>query len=242
MDILLLNPNTSLEMTRHIVREARQHVPGDVTIVPATARFGGAVIASRVSYAIAAHAGLDAYVQYHGRVDVVVVACFGDPGLEALRELASVPVVGLLESSVASAAFHQEPFAIITAGAAWVPMLGERMLSMPHADLARGIFAVDTTGLDITRNPAAFTDMMQSAVDDATRAGARTIILGGSALSGFGGRLRASVRLIDPLAAAMAQAVQAGLASEAPRAPPVPGIAYHGVSRELASLLAGHAV
>ncbi|MER1968542.1 aspartate/glutamate racemase family protein [Castellaniella sp. GW247-6E4] len=239
MDVLLLNPNTSADMTAHIVREAGRHSGDGIALVPATARFGGAVVASRASYAIAAHAVLDTYARHiaahAGRADAVVIACFGDPGLEALRELAAVPVIGLLESAVAEAARVAGPFGIVTAGPAWVPMLEERVRATPHAGLLRGVFAIQTTGLDVTRDPGRFAGVLQEAVDAAVAAGAGAVILGGSALAGFGPRLSTPARLIDPLEAAMAEARRlAGAVAARPEAPP---IAYEGLGPELAELL-----
>ena len=247
MNIVLLNPNTSLAMTEHIVREAGRHGWPGASLVPVTARFGGEVIASRASYAIAAHAALDAYACHVGRgAAAIVLACFGDPGLEALREVSGVPVVGLLESAVAEAARAGGPFGIVTAGPAWVPMLDERIRSGPHAALSRGVFAIQTTGLDVTRDPGGFVEVLQEAVDAATAAGADTVILGGSALAGFGPRLSGKVRLIDPLEAAMAELRRcleagggpgclAGAVDSAAR--PKASIAYRGLSPELAELL-----
>jgi Asp/Glu/hydantoin racemase len=223
-----------------------------VRLVPATAAFGGAVIASRVSYAIAAHAVLDTYARHaqriEGGIDAVVVACFGDPGLEALRELAPIPVIGLLEAAVTEAARGDAPYAVITAGAAWVPMLQERIGLLPCAALARGVFAIETTGLDVTRDPDRFTGRLQAAVDAAEQAGARAVILGGSALAGLGSRLSGTGRLVDPLEAAMAQVrpvqqaagphpAKSHPAGPHPAGPPAPAIAYQGLTPALADCL-----
>lgn len=238
MNLLLLNPNTSADMSTHILREASRYCGPDITLVSATAGFGGAVIASRASYAIAAHAVLDTYARHGADADSVVIACFGDPGLEALRELVAIPVIGLLESAVIEAARLARPFGIITAGAAWVPMLEERITQGAHAALSCGVFAIDTTGLDITQDPDRFMGALQAAVDASTLAGADTVILGGSALAGFGPRLRTAARLIDPIEAAMAEAWRHQAVSP-PRSPTpaVPVIAYRGLASELAGLL-----
>lgn len=249
MRILLLNPNTSVEMTEHIGREAARYGLPDTRLELATARFGADVIASRASYAIAAHAVLDAFADYRkgagarahhgGDVDGVIIACFGDPGLEALRELIAVPVVGLLESAVAKAASAVGPFGVVTAGPAWIPMLNERIAQGPHAALSRGVFAIDTTGLAVTRDPDRFVDQLQTAVDAASQAGAGAVILGGSALAGFGPRLRTQAVLIDPLESAMGMVqgvFDAVVASDAHRAYP-PSVQWRGLSPALDALL-----
>lgn len=68
-----------------------------MTLVPATARFGARYVASRASAAIAAHAVLEAVAEHFGQVDAVAIACFGDPGLEAVREIFPGLVAGMAE-------------------------------------------------------------------------------------------------------------------------------------------------
>jgi Asp/Glu/hydantoin racemase len=210
MRVLLINPNTSVEMTDGIAAEARRHVDARVEIVPVTASFGCAVIASRAAYVVAAHAGLELYEEHGAGADAIVLACFGDPGLEALREVAAAPVIGLLDSAMAAAATDGRPFAIVTAGPAWVPMLEERVRLSPQAAALRGVFAIAANGLAVSRDPAGATAALQGAVDAAQAAGAQAVVLGGSALAGFGSRLASAVELIDPLAVAMRVAVSRG--------------------------------
>src|SRR4029077_2185294 len=75
-----------------------------------TARFGAAYIASEASYVVAAHAALDAgreHCDAHGRPDAIIVGCFGDPGVFALREALALPVIGLAEAGVRAGAGHR---------------------------------------------------------------------------------------------------------------------------------------
>jgi allantoin racemase len=58
--------------------------------------------------AIAGHAVLDALAERIGAANpegfgAVAIACFGDPGLEAARELCPVPVLGMAEASLEAA-------------------------------------------------------------------------------------------------------------------------------------------
>jgi allantoin racemase len=48
------------------------------------------------------------------RFDAVVIACFGDPGLDAARELARGPVVGIAEAAMRSAAYLSTGFSVVT--------------------------------------------------------------------------------------------------------------------------------
>ncbi|HKU88045.1 MAG TPA: aspartate/glutamate racemase family protein [Casimicrobiaceae bacterium] len=240
MRILLINPNTSPEMTGRAAEAARRYAAADTEIIAATGEFGCAVIASRASYAIAAHTALDLYAKHGAGADGVILACFGDPGLAALREVSSVPVIGLAGAAVAEAAEAARPFAIVTAGAAWVPMLGELVAATPHVPLFRGVVALDATGLSLVRNPDRFASELGHALDRAVAAGAQTIILGGAAFAGTAHTLTAGARLIDPMQSAIRAVERAvgenpvrnGLAAAA-------SCAARGLSSELTSLLAG---
>lgn len=266
MKILLLNPNTSTVMTGHILAQARRHAMAGTEISAATAGFGGAVIASRVSYAIAAHAVLDMYAGHEKGFDALIVACFGDPGLEALRELSGLPVTGLLEAALEDAATKHQPYAIVTAGTAWVPMLEERIRISPYAALSRGVLPFGTNGLDVVTRPNEFLHELQATVQSACEAGAQAVILGGSALAGFGPRLQSPARLIDPLQSALqlVQTMLGGLGCASSKDQDVSGtlplshatggnpclagstdriapIAYTGLSRELHNSLLANA-
>ena len=85
----------------------------------ATGRFGARYIASRAASAVAAHAALDAYAEHGAGADAVLIGCFGDPGLDALREVAPVPVLGLADAAGAEAMRIAPRFGVVTGGAAW---------------------------------------------------------------------------------------------------------------------------
>lgn len=122
MRILLINPNTTESVTELVARHVAAIAGDAASIKPVTGAFGARYI-SRASAAIAGHAALDALARHGAGCDAVYLACFGDPGLLALRELAPVPVVGMAEASCLEAARNGRRFAIVTGGALWGPML-----------------------------------------------------------------------------------------------------------------------
>src|SRR5215471_20167550 len=89
------------------------------TCGPVTGEFGARYISTRAAAAIAAHAALDALAEHVTGFDAVYLACFGDPGLAALKEVSPVPVVGMAEASVRTACGLGGRFAIVTGGTAW---------------------------------------------------------------------------------------------------------------------------
>jgi Asp/Glu/hydantoin racemase len=201
--VLLINPNTTEAMTASMAAQLSHHF-GDMAEVNAvTAAFGHPVIASRVAYTIAAHAALDAYGRTEaGTCDAVILGCFGDPGLEALREIAPVPVIGLAEAAFEAAAAFGDPFSILTIGPAWRSMLVEQLAIHPANALCRTVKALPGTGLDLARDPKRMIAAIDQAAADLTEDGVVTVVLGGAVLAGLAPRLTAPARFIDCLAAA----------------------------------------
>lgn len=111
----VINPNTTMSMTSHIGEAAREAVPPDVEIEAVSPSMGPVSIEGHYDEALAAVGVLDEVRRGEAEgVDGYVLACFGDPGLQAARELASGPVVGIAEAAFHAASFVGRSFAIVT--------------------------------------------------------------------------------------------------------------------------------
>lgn len=223
MRLLLINPNTTAEITELVVRHARGFASPQTVIQGATGRFGARYVATRAAYAIAAHAALDAYAEHAGSADAVILACFGDPGLSGLRELAHQPVLGLAEAGCHAAARLGGRFAIVTGGERWGPMLEEFVASIGLAAQCAGVSTVAPSGAEIARNPDAALALLTDACNAAVKThGADTVILGGAGLAGIAPRIAPGVHvpLIDPLQVVVREAE---LRAAAPPAKPMSG-------------------
>lgn len=124
--ILLINPNTSSTTTERLLKVLSAQLPANVTLEGHTARFGASYIACEASHAVAAHAMLEKWAEQVSAPLTapagVLIGCFGDPGLFALRESSACPVTGLAEASFIEASSFGS-FAIVTGGERWRPML-----------------------------------------------------------------------------------------------------------------------
>lgn len=223
MHLLVLNPNTSQEVSAALHAQIAAELAGKGARLHATtAALGARYIASEASYAIAGHATLDAWAthaQQHGVPDAVLIGCFGDPGLFALREVSERPVVGLAEAAMREAAALAGParFAVVTGGAAWEPMLWRlaRMLDL-HERLAC-IRTVELTGPELAADRPAGEAALHAACLQALREpGVRAIVVGGAALGGFAARMAASlpVPLVDSVSAGARALWTAGHAAQ----------------------------
>ena len=106
--LLVINPNTSTSVTALLQQHVQMALGQAVDVQSVTARFGAPYISSEATYAVANHSVIDAWaatVAKDGcKPDAVLIGCFGDPGLFALREGAGVPVGGLAEAAFSAAA------------------------------------------------------------------------------------------------------------------------------------------
>lgn len=238
--ILVINPNTSAPVTEQVLRCCRG-LHAQVAWQGVTARLGAPYIATETAYALAGHAVLEAYAEHFDGHDAVLLACFGDPGLLALQELAPVPVVGLAQASLAAAATHG-PFGVVTGGAAWEAMLWR--FARAHRLDARltGIHTVALSGAEIAADPGRAIGLLLQACTRAIDAGAGRILLGGAALAGLAATLQphVPVPVLDNVALG-AQAVVDNASARVSESPTVPlRLPLAGAGAALTALLGGN--
>jgi allantoin racemase len=249
MRLLFLNPNTSAHLTELGLAVARRHARTDTEFVAMTGRFGARYISTRAAAAIAAHAALDAFARCEREVDGVLLACFGDPGLFALREVAAIPVVGMAEASCHLAASLGGKFSIVTGGQRWGPMLEEFVTAIGLRAKLASVRTIAPSGEVIAANPQAAYDALAAGCRQAaSEDGAEAVILGGLGLAGLADAIadKVPVPVIDSalaavLAAEAAASLGARKATRGSFASPAP-IATTGLASPLAALLEGRQV
>jgi allantoin racemase len=86
--------------------------------------------------------------------DAIIVGCFGDPGLAALRELFDCPVVGPFEASIHLAAQLGARVGIVTVLDSVVPMLDHLARGMGMSLRYAGAAAIDVPVLELKSDTA----------------------------------------------------------------------------------------
>lgn len=227
MRILLLNGNTDPAITALIAARAQEALPRlglpACDLVPATAPFGARYIATRAAVAIAGHAVLAGLAQHIGLDNpqgfgAAIIACFGEPAIEAARELLPIPVVGMAESSITLALEQAPRIALLTGGAAWVPMLEEFALIRGHGRDRIQVRSVPPTGDMIAREPEKALVLIAEEARKAMADGAGVVVLGGAGLVGLAPKLAAMlpVPVLDSLDCALVMACRTGRANGRP--------------------------
>ncbi|MCG7363100.1 aspartate/glutamate racemase family protein [Roseomonas sp. ACRSG] len=241
--ILVANANTTEAITQLCATAARAAAAPGTEIVPATPRFGPAVISSRAENVIAGHALLELLAEHAGQVQAVVLAVSHDTALEAARQLMPCPVVGMTEAACLTACMVGARFGLLTLGGVetYRELIGRHGLS---ARLS-GLEGIDATPQDAVADPARVEAMVLEGIARLARGGADAVVLGGAALAGMAARLgpRAPVPLLDGIACAVKLA-EALVALNLPKAStgslaPLAGRESSGLSPALAALLRG---
>lgn len=205
--LLVINPNTSETVTALLQQHVQNAAGLHVRVRAISARFGAPYISDEASYAVAAHATLDAWAVAlaagDGTPDAVLIGCFGDPGLMALRESSPVPVTGLAEAAFIEAARHGR-FAIVTGGARWAPILQRLAQSLGHMHALAGIHTVAPTGAQLAADPVAARQLLtQACLNAVHELGVQTVILGGAGLAGMAAQIQpfVNVPIVDSVVA-----------------------------------------
>jgi allantoin racemase len=113
--IKVINPNTTASMTAKIAAAARAIALPSTEIIAASGTTGPASIEGNYDEAVATVGLLEEVRRGEAQgCDGYVIACFGDPGLLAAREIASGPVLGIAEAAFHAASMVATGFSVVT--------------------------------------------------------------------------------------------------------------------------------
>ncbi|WP_029064280.1 aspartate/glutamate racemase family protein [Labrenzia sp. DG1229] len=127
MKILVVNPNTTQSMTRKIEAVARAAVHPETEIIATNSKEGPASIQGFLDVSTCVP-GLLSEVARHPDVDAIVVACFDDTGVDAVRCLTTAPVIGVGEAAYHAAAMISPKFSVITTMSRSLPGLEANLM------------------------------------------------------------------------------------------------------------------
>ncbi len=244
MKLLVINPNISTSVSELIHSESRRCLLPGTEVDVMTAPFGVAYIETRAEALIGGYAAMQLAAEHYMNYDAVVIAAFGDPGLEAIREMLPCPVVGMTEAALASASLYGGRCSIIAISnriKSWYRETAElqgfgqrlasiRSLSDPLADIGR---VQEDQG----------TRLLALAQDAIDKDGADCLIMAGAPLAGLARSLaeQIPVPVLDGVSCAVRQAQMQVLAGSQTRsagsyAPP-PEKGHQGLTPALAALI-----
>lgn len=206
MRIRVINPNTTWSMTRLIGECAAAVAPAGVTVEAVSPAMGPASIESHYDEALAVPGILAEIARGEAEgVDGYVIACFGDPGLEAARELARGPVVGIAEAGMRAATYLGRSFSIVTTlsrtrGRAW------DLASTYGVERAcRGVHACEIPVLELETSPDARERITQACREALALDESDVVVLGCAGMADLCAHISAEIGapVVDGVAAAV---------------------------------------
>ncbi len=206
MLIKVINPNTTESMTRQIGACAGAVAAVGTSILAVSPDMGPASIESHYDEALAVP-GILQEIERGERdgVDGYVLACFGDPGLDAARELARGPVIGIAEAAMHAASFLGRGFSVVTT----LARTGGRAQDLAdHYGFGRHCVSVRACEVPVLEldapGSAAFSLIAQECLAALEQDGADVIVLGCAGMADLCARLSALIGapVVDGVAAA----------------------------------------
>jgi allantoin racemase len=115
ISIAVINPNTTTSMTTTIADAARLVAARQTEIVPITSSMGPVSIEGYYDEAFAVPGLLREMARAeHDGAHAAIIACFDDTGLDAARTMVRMPVIGICEAALVTAAFVAKRFTVVT--------------------------------------------------------------------------------------------------------------------------------
>jgi allantoin racemase len=198
--VLLINPNTNAATTEAMLAIARAAAPAGVEIEGITARFGADLIEVEETLETASHAVAEILASEAAGHDGVVIAAFGDPGLE--RAPRKQNVVGIAEAGMHAAAQGGRRFSIVTTTSGLADPI-KRLVSRYGLEkqFASLRFTEGPTAA-LMGDPEALANALKKAASEARDLdGAEAVVIGGGPLARAARRLAVELALpiIEPV-------------------------------------------
>ena len=114
--ILIINPNSSKEMTNDIQRAAETYADGEFTVRTVSTPGAPEFIDYYIDAALAAPGMMQIIRDNYHEYDAFIVACHCDPNLDLLKEFCDKPVIGIGEASMKMASMLGHKFSVISTG------------------------------------------------------------------------------------------------------------------------------
>lgn len=207
--LIVINPNSSQAVTDGIAAALRPLESADLPIRCVTLAEGPPGIESQAMADRAVPPMLDLASRLAGEARGYLIACFGDPGLHALRDETSLPVVGIQEAAVMAALTLGQRFGVISILSPSIPRHLRAFMAMGVLDRLAGDRAIDRGVSDLAEREATRDRMIEIGRRLRDEDGADVLIMGCAGMAGYRSALETALGLpvIEPCQAGAALAI-----------------------------------
>jgi allantoin racemase len=192
-------------MTSTIEVCARAVAADGTEVVGVTSEFGPPSIESHYDEAMSVPGLLAAVGRGEAQgVDGYVIACFGDPGLDAARELATGPVIGIAEAAMHTASHLGGGFSIVTTLGRTIGRAEELAERYGMSRFCRGYHACEIPVLDLETDPMAMKLVTEACREAVEQDGSDAVVLGCAGMADMCAHISAEigVPVVDGVTAA----------------------------------------
>jgi allantoin racemase len=202
MRLLVLNANTTAEITERCAAAAREQASAGVEIVGLTGRRGARIINTRAENALAAATVIELLAEHGPGADGALIAVSFDTALDAAREAMPFPVVGMTEAALHVASMLGGRIGFVGPGARTLGVYRDTVARTGLSGRIAGWRAIDFAAADYL-DPEPALVRVDQAIDSLVAEGAESIVVAGAALAGFRARLQeaAPVPIVDGIGA-----------------------------------------
>ncbi len=181
MRILLINPNSDLEMTEAIQQSAEAFAAGGYEVVTKATPGAPQFIETYRDELLAAPGMMQLVRVNEDDFDAMIIACHCDPNLDAMKEISSIPVVGIGEASMKLATMLGHTFSVVTTHIHSIPGKIANARKMHLQDLMVSVRAPEKGEEDLG-DEQLFLGLSRRAVEEDL---AEVIVLGCAGLTGM---------------------------------------------------------
>ena len=209
--ILVINPNTSADMTATIAAAAQAAAQCDTHVDVITNTAGPRSIEGFFDEILSTASLLEILIREEHNYDAFIIACFSaHPAVIAGKEAISKPVIGIFESSCLLACLLGSRFGIVTTSARWEPLLDEGVRQIGLESRCAGVISSGLSVLDLDEKSAQEVEdmLLQASRKIVQEKGAEVLCLGCAGMAGLSEKLTCQLHIpvIDPVASAVKMA------------------------------------
>lgn len=207
--LFVINPNSSVRVTNGIDRAIDPLRSLGVPIQCETLSEGPAGIETQAQSDLVVAPLLTLTEKLRPRASGVVIACFGDPGLHAVREKLDCPVLGIQESAILTAMTLGQRFGIISILQASVTRHLRAIGAMGVSARCAGDKALNLGVAELAHEDQTLARMAEVGAELRDKDGADTLIMGCAGMADFRTDLEHLVGLpvVEPCQAAVSMAI-----------------------------------
>ena len=186
MQVFVINPNATQSMTDMAVLSARRVAATGTEILSGTGSGSAPLSIEGFSdEALSVPSMLQKIVEAEARgAQATVIACFDDPGLDAAREVAKGPVIGICQAGVQAAMVLAKRFSIVTTLPRSVPAIEDLVQRYGAGHHCRRVRCIDLPVLDIESDSQHAFSLLVAEIERARdEDGAEAVLLGCAGMS-----------------------------------------------------------